>query len=171
MAENKLHTKKEVRIDYLYLDRDTCDRCRDTETALDEVVEVLRPALELAGYTVTCRKREMATAQLAEQYHFLSSPTILVNGQDPFGAIQEASCGCCSQIAGTEISCRVFSCGGETQESPTKAMLANAILNNLEPQPACSCGIYQLPENLKRFYEGKEKQETHACDCACHRGQ
>lgn len=49
---------------------------------MDEVVEVLRPALELAGYTVDYQKHEMTTAQIAEQYHFVSSPTILVNGRD-----------------------------------------------------------------------------------------
>ena len=74
-------------IEYLYLDLNTCDRCIGTDAVLDEVVAVLRPALELAGYAVDYQKREMATPQLAEQYHFLSSPTILVNGRDIFGAV------------------------------------------------------------------------------------
>ena len=74
-------------IEYLYLDLSTCDRCIGTDAVLDEVIAVLRPALELAGYTVDYQKREMATPQLAQQYHFLSSPTILVNGQDIFGTV------------------------------------------------------------------------------------
>ena len=158
-----------LRIEYLYLDLNTCDRCMGTDAVLDEVVAVLRPALELAGYAVEYQKREMATPELAEQYHFLSSPTILVNGQDIFGAVQESSCGCCGEIAGTGVDCRVFAYEGKTYEVPTKEMLANAILKSLNAQPTCSCGAYELPENLKRFYEGKaRKSESNSpCGCGC----
>ncbi len=154
-------------IEYLYLDLNTCDRCMGTDAALDEVVAVLRPALELAGYAVEYQKREMETPQLAEQYHFLSSPTILVNGRDIFGPVQESNCGCCGEIAGTEVDCRVFAYEGRTYEVPTKEMLANAILKNLNAQPACSCGTYELPENLKRFYEGKAKKSENSASCGC----
>ena len=156
-------------IEYLYLDLNTCDRCIGIDAVLDEVVALLRPALELAGYAVDYQKQEMATPQLAEQYRFLSSPTILVNGQDIFGAVQESDCGCCGEIAGTEVYCRVFEYEGNTYEVPTKEMLANAILKSLNAKPACSCGAYELPENLKRFYAGKaEKSEADAsCGCGC----
>jgi len=156
-----------LRIEYLYLDLNTCDRCIGTDAVLDEVVAVLRPALELAGYAVEYQKREMATAELAEQYHFLSSPTILVNGQDIFGAVQESSCGCCGEIAGTEVDCRVFAYEDKTYEVPTKEMLANAILKSLNAQPTCSCSTYKLPENLRQFYEGKVKQSENNSSCGC----
>ena len=140
-----------------------------TDAVLDKVVAVLRPALELAGYAVDYQKREMATPQLAEQYRFLSSPTILVNGRDIFGAVQESSWGCCGEIAGTEVDCRVFECEGKTYEVPTKEMLTNAILKSLNAQPVCSCGKYELPENLKRFYDGKatKSENNSSCGCGC----
>lgn len=156
--------RKQLLIEYLYLDLNTCDRCIGTDAVLDEVVAVLRPALELAGYQVDYQKREMATPQLAEQYHFLSSPTILVNGQDIFGAVLESNCGCCGEIAGVDVDCRVFAYEGKTYEVPTKEMLANAILKSLNAQPVCSCGAYELPENLRRFYEGKAHR---SCGCCC----
>ena len=34
--------KKEIKIEYLYLDLKTCDRCVGTDAVLDEVVEALR---------------------------------------------------------------------------------------------------------------------------------
>lgn len=156
-------------IEYLYLDLDTCDRCIGTDAVLDEIVAVLRPALELAGYAVDYQKREMTTPQLAEQYHFLSSPTILVNGQDIFGAVQESRCGCCGEIAGVDVDCRVFEYEGKTYDVPTKEMLANAIIKSLNAQPASSCGTYVLPENLKRFYEGKagKSDNNSSCGCGC----
>lgn len=87
--------EKEIKIEYLFLDLNTCDRCVGTDAVLDEVVAVLRPALELAGYQVVYRKQEIANVELAESYRFLSSPTIFVNGQDIFGTIVESDCGCC----------------------------------------------------------------------------
>ena len=164
-VEPETPTGRPLLIEYLYLDLDTCDRCIGTDAVLDEAVAVLRPALELAGYAVEYQKREMSTPQLAEQYHFLSSPTILVNGQDIFGAVQESNCGCCGEIAGADVDCRVFEYGGKTYEVPTKEMLANAILKSLNVQPTCSCGTYVLPENLKRFYEGKARKSENNLSC------
>ena len=42
---------------------------------------------------------------------------------------------------------------------PEKEILADAILKSLTMQPACSCGTYELPDNLKRFYEGKAQKD------------
>ncbi|MGN0505718.1 MAG: DUF2703 domain-containing protein [Lachnospiraceae bacterium] len=156
---------RKLNIEYLYLDLNTCDRCISTETVLDEVVEVLRPALELAGYTVDYRKHEMATAQIAEQYHFVSSPTILVNGQDIFESVFESDCGCCSDIAGADVDCRVFKDQGKTCTVPTKEMLASAILNHLNRPQVSSDDTYVLPENLRRFYEGKTKRCDNVTPC------
>lgn len=162
----KSDSKKAV-IEYLYLDLNTCDRCCGTADVLDEVVAVLRPALELAGYAVDYRKCEMTTAEIAEQYRFLSSPTIRVNGNDIFGEVQESDCECCGEIAGAAVDCRVFEYEGKTYEVPTKEMLADLILKCLHAAPECSCGTYELPENLKQFYEGKERKAASACCCSC----
>jgi len=157
--------KKEIRIEYLYLDLNTCDRCVGTDAVLDEVVEILRPALELAGYQLSYRKQEITTAEIAANYRFLSSPTILVNRQDIFGTITESDCGCCGDIAGVQVDCRVFEHDGKTYEVPTREMLADAILKTIYHPTACTCGEYQLPENLKRFFAGKEKKAASSCCC------
>lgn len=65
-SESDTESCKKLSIEYLYLDLNICERCIGTDTVLDEVVEVLRPALELAGYTVDYQKHEMTTAQIAE---------------------------------------------------------------------------------------------------------
>lgn len=99
--------------------------------------------------------------QEAEDRHFLSSPTICVNGQDIFQTITENTCDCCSDISGTEVECRVFEYDGKTYEVPSAEMIANAILKSIYSPTACFCGEYESPENLKRFFEGKEK----SCSC------
>ena len=161
------NTGKKLLIEYLYLDLQTCDRCIGTDAVLDEAVSTLRPALEMAGYSVDYQKHEMTTAKIAEQYRFLSSPTIRVNGVDIFGEVRESDCGCCSDIAGTAVDCRVFEHEGMKYEVPTKEMLADLLLKSPMAVHGCECGTYEMPENLKRFYEGKERKTDAACSCGC----
>lgn len=159
MMKNKVH------IEYLFLDLKTCDRCMGTDQVLEEVVEAIMPALELAGYPVEYRKIEISTPELAAQYRFLSSPTICVNGQDICPTVQENGCGCCSQISGTDVDCRVFEYEGQTYEVPPKAMLAEAILRSVfAPVSSSDCDCYTLPENLKTFFDGKANKGS-SCSC------
>lgn len=156
--------EKSVVVEYLYLDLKSCDRCIGTDNVLDEVMVTLTPTLKLAGYEVSYKKVEMETAEIAKKYQFLSSPTIRVNGSDICMSVKENSCGCCSEISGTDVDCRVFEYNGETYEVPPKEMLAEAILQVVfgQSKPGCSCGGYELPENLKTFFEGKTNTK---CSC------
>ncbi len=120
------------------------------------MVKTLVPALELAGYEIEYKKVKMKTTKLAQQYQFLSSPTIRVNGTDICTSVKESSCGCCSDISGTDVDCRVFEYNGKTYEIPPEEMLAEAIFQAvfLPMETECFCG-YEMPENLKHFFEGK----------------
>ncbi len=153
----------QVVVEYLYLDLNTCDRCIGTDSALDEVMMVLTPALRLAGFDVEYKKVEMATADIAGQYRFLSSPTIRVNGWDICESVTESRCGCCGEISGTDVDCRVFEYGGQSYEVPPKEMLARSVLRAVfGNEGGCACGEYVLPENLKAFFEGKGRK---SCSC------
>ncbi len=156
---------QKVLVEYLYLDLETCERCMGTDQVLAAVVQTLTPALELAGYKVEYNKVEMETVELAVQYQFLSSPTIRVNGKDICTSVKENSCGCCSDISGTDVDCRVFEYDGETYEVPPQEMLASDILRSVFEvvSEGRSCETeYTLPGNLKSFYEGKKN-----IGCAC----
>ena len=156
-AIQPVERRKVVQVEYLYLDLERCDRCIGADQALEEVLEALTPALRLAGYEVEYRKIEVANADLARQHRFLSSPTIRVNGRDICAETEENACGCCSGISGTAVDCRVFPYEGSTYEVPPRAMLAEAILRGVGEAPRPVIGPYRLPENLKRFFEGKER--------------
>jgi len=157
---------KQVLLEYLYLDLQVCDRCMGTEQVLDEVVNSLLPAFKLAGYELDYRKTKMETPDLAQHYHFKSSPTIRVNGGDIFREVQESDCGCCGEISGTQVDCRVFAYDGRTYEVPPAEMLAEAILKSVfgsTGSDTCAEPVYQLPGNLADFYKGKN--EKSACNC------
>jgi len=160
---------KKVLIDYLYLDLQTCDRCIGTDKVLDEVLLTLTPALSLSGYTVEYKKTEMKTAEIAKQYEFLSSPTVRVNGRDICSSVKESSCGCCGEISGTDVSCRVFEYNGEGYEVPPKEMLSEAILKAVfgEAESKRCTGGFKLSENLKAFYEGKDSKSSCSCGGNC----
>jgi len=165
---NKSNPKKAL-IEHLYLDLKTCDRCIGTDRVLDGVMLTLSPALNLAGYKVEYNKIEMKTAEVAKQYQFLSSPTIRVNGRDICLSVKENSCGCCSDISGTDVVCRVFEYDGKSYEVPPKEMLAESILQAIlgKAESGCSCGEYELPENLGEFFEGKKNKFGCSCGGSC----
>ena len=154
-----------VKIEYLYLDVNTCERCIGTDAVLDEVVSVLAPVLQMAGYQVVYEKVEMATVKDAVKYEFLSSPTIRVNGEDICTSVKENACGCCSDISGTDVTCRVFTYEGSDYEVAPKAMLVEEILRRVFSGPAASHqqDPYVLPQNLKDFYRGKMTKNVKCC--------
>ena len=157
--------KKTVLVEYLYLDLNTCERCIGTDQELKEVLDTLAPALALAGYTVEYRKVEMTTREIAIQNRFLSSPTIRVNGRDLCAAVAENDCGCCGEISGTQVDCRVFEYGGETFEVPPKEMLEEGILSAVfgEKGDTQRDTDYEMPKNLRSFYDGKQNKT----ECGC----
>lgn len=158
-------SKKKVVVEYLYLDIETCGRCIGTDNILDEVMITLTPTLNIAGFEVEYNKIEMNTAEVAKQYKFLSSPTIRVNSQDICQSVEENSCGCCSDISGTDVNCMVFEYNGQTYEVPPKEMIAKAILNEIlgYTEAGYSCEKYELPGKLREFFEGKKNKS----DCSC----
>lgn len=161
---------KTVDIEYLYLDLNTCERCVGTDKVLEGVLDELRSAFSLAGYSLEYHKVKIETAEMAHAYRFLSSPTIRVNGRDICNSVQENNCGCCGEIAGTQVDCRVFSYNGETYEVPPAEMIAEAIMRMAFRPKVSSCcsGGYALPENLKNFFDGKEKKCCDGgCSCGC----
>ena len=160
--------KKEVKIEYLYLDLDTCDRCVGTDAVLEDVIVELTPALELAGYSVSYSKIKIDNEELAVQHRFVSSPTIRINGRDICDEVKESDCGCCGEISGTRVDCRVFEYEGKRYEVPPKAMLAENILRMAFMVPAMrDRDVYELPSNLKNFFEGKRRKGSDCCSSFC----
>ena len=116
-------TKKLIKVEYLYLDLKTCERCMGTDTVLENVLKELKGAFSLAGYSIVYKKVQIKTAEMAQAYRFLSSPTIRVNGRDICASVQENNCGCCGDIAGTQVNCRVFSYNGKNTKYLQKKCL------------------------------------------------
>ena len=159
-------------IEFLLLDLSVCGPCQGTEGILDQAVSEVTPILEGSGFDITVRKIHVESEEQARDLGFISSPTIRINGRDVQPNISEKPCDCCGDICGgTEVSCRVWVYRGEEYWAPPKAMIIDAILSEAyggseevvdsTPQPA------DVPENLKRFFTGKEEVESKSSVICC----
>jgi len=148
--------QKKITVDFLYLDLSVCERCRGTDSNLDDALFDVSAVLSSAGFDVVVNKVNINSAALAEKYTFLSSPTIRINGHDIEVDVTESNCTDCGDLCGDSIDCRVFTYEGTNYDSPPKGMIVNAILREVygsKPESSKPEGPYVLPENLRIFFE------------------
>jgi len=140
-----------------------------TDSVLEDVLTTMLPVLEMAGYKVEFNKIEINTIEMANKYHFVSSPTILVNGQDICSTIEENNCSNCSEISNSNVDCRVYSYNGKVFEIPPKEMLAENILKAIFRNQKLTYNTkkYVLPSNLEKFFSGKLKKSNCSCGDDC----
>lgn len=154
--------KKRIVIDFLYLDVTVCERCQGADTSLNEALSEVSVVLEATGVEVIVNKINVFSEELAEQYKFISSPTIRVNGLDIEMDVKENLCESCGDLCGDDVDCRVWAYQGKEYTVPPKAMIIEAILRevyggSIKKQEEQE---YFLPDNLKKFYEAmKIKQD------------
>lgn len=152
--------KRQITIDFLYLDLSICTRCQGTDTSLEDALTDVSKVLEVTGVEVLVNKVNVLSEELAKEFQFVSSPTIRVNGRDIQMEVKEDLCEFCGDLCGDEVDCRIWIYNGEEYTIPPKAMIIEAILKevyggnnkNEEKQE------YILPENLKHFYAGLKKK-------------
>lgn len=156
---------KQLTVDFLYLDLNTCERCMATDSTLDEAVTELSEVLHTLGYEIVVNKVNIKSREMAKHYRFLSSPTICVNGKDICMDVKENACKDCGDICGSDTECRVFVYDGIEYNFPPKAMIIDGILKILYgSQVESREDSYILPKNLETFFAGIQKT---CCDTAC----
>jgi NAD-dependent dihydropyrimidine dehydrogenase PreA subunit len=164
-SSNEQSIDKRLSVDFMYLDLQTCDRCMGTDEVIVEAIRDVEHVLSLAGYDIELNKIEISDEKMAEEYEFLASPTIRINGTDICLEVKENACGTCSDISGQSTDCRLFVYEGKEYEVPPKAMLINAMLRTVYGpiEQASRQEQYMLPDNLKRFFEGKRNGVKGQC--------
>lgn len=149
--------QKKLNLDFLYLDLSTCERCMATDDTLNEAVAEISGVLSTLGYVLAVNKVNITTRALAEQYLFLSSPTIRVNEIDICESVIENDCQDCGSLCGDDVDCRVFLYDGKQYSQPPKAMIMDSILRAIYQQAQPVPTEYTLPDNLDRFFSGIEQ--------------
>lgn len=123
--------KKQLVVDFLYLDLSVCERCEGTENNLDEALDEVSGVLKAAGFEIVVNKINIISKELAIKHQFLSSPTIRINGNDIELEVRESSCKECGDLCGDDVDCRIWVHEGIEYNEPPKAMIINAILKEV----------------------------------------
>jgi hypothetical protein len=115
----------DVTVEFLYLDRETCERCRGTEAAVESALAAVRPALALAGASVVLDRVHVDSAATADAVGFEVSPTVRVDGRDVQSDFETADCGCTDERT---VPCRVWRDDERRREYAPVALLVDAVL-------------------------------------------
>ena len=89
----------------------------------------------------------------------LSARPIRINGLILL-SVKETACRECGELCGDDVDCRVWVYEGAEYTEPPKALIINAILKGVYGGKAQVCAPqqeYKIPENLRRFFAGLEK--------------
>lgn len=143
---------REIAIDFLYLDLNTCERCKATDTSLHDALAILSGVFYALGYSANVNKVNIQTREQAEQYRFLTSPTIRLNGVDICEEVAESDCADCGDLCGGSVDCRVFTYEGKSYEQPPTAMIVDGILRVLYGNSNSEDMPYVMPDNLKNYF-------------------
>lgn len=143
-----------LNIDFLYLDLSSCQRCLQTESTLEKSIARVKEMLESAGYKVILNKIHVDSIEKAKEYHFLSSPTIRMNGKDIISNLIESNCQDCGELCGNEIVCRDWVFEGVRYQDPPEPMILRAILKEIfQPSLKKQSEHYEVPQNLRKFFD------------------
>jgi hypothetical protein len=155
--------KRQILIDFLYLDLSVCERCKGADNNLDGAIKEVSAVLKAAGFEIVVNKVNITSEELAIKYQFLSSPTIRVNGNDIAMEVKESTCTECGDLCGDNVDCRVWVHEGIEYDEPPKAMIINAILKEVYgggQTDAAKPEDYTLPDNLKIFFDGLKNKKN-----------
>jgi len=149
----------QVVVDLLYLDLSVCTRCKGTESSLEDSLNEVLELFNNIGKEVQLNKIHIESEEDAIKHHFISSPTIRVNGKDIQMAVKENHCSTCSSLTdGASVDCRVWLYNGNEFTVPPKEMIINSILNEIyNPQEDGEEREYIMPENLIEYFLKKDK--------------
>jgi len=123
---------KKLRIEFRYVDRKTCSRCRTTDKNAGKTVQGLRKALEEAGVAVDFKTTKLPVSKLAQ------SNSILINGKDVEEIIngkknvRSSACRGCSEIMESPCECRTYVYRGRKYSYIPNMMIREAIRNSTQ---------------------------------------
>ena len=162
-----------LEIEFLFLDLDTCTRCRATDATLLEAIERTRPALDAVGASVRVTKTLVASEAQARALGFVSSPTIRINGVDIAGELVESACDSCSETCACNggVDCRDWVWQDQRSHEPPLGLIVEAVMRHaggIDPPSATlsPAGSGSVPANLRTYFAAAAAGASAADCCA-----
>lgn len=116
-----------LKIEFLYYDKTTCERCASTDKAVKLTLKELKKAIKSAKVKIELKEKKLPESKIN------LSPTILINGEDVEKLLNKNSklksnvCSGCCQLAGHSVNCRTFNYRGRSYDYIPKEMIKEAI--------------------------------------------
>lgn len=173
LPANQQLATRQIDLDFLFLDLNTCTRCVGTGQNLEIAIETVKPMLSLMGVDLRVNKILIASPEQAQVHHFVTSPTIRLNGRDIVLETIESRCDSCTDLCGCDegTNCRVWLYQGQEYTEAPAALLVEAILREVFSTPQQAMAeptIYEdVPANLQHFFVGKAQQTGAAASLCC----
>jgi hypothetical protein len=159
-----------IEIELLALDLTTCTRCVGSQANLEQALATAQHVLQVTGHEVQVRTILIESEEQARQHHFVTSPTIRINGHDIALETVESHCDSCTNLCGCEegTNCRVWRYQGQEYTEAPVGMIVDALLR--EVYSGASSGdapsfVSETPENLTRFFSSKPAKAASAFSC------
>ena len=175
MRVSKSGGEKRIEIEFLYLDLNVCTRCKGTDANLKAALRTLHEVLKASGTDVSTRKIFVDSEETARKLRFVSSPTIRINGRDIALEFRETPCDSCAEACACDdgVDCRVWPYEGKEHTEAPVPLIVNALLSEIYDRRRAdrpiSAGSFELPENLRHFFEAKAAKK--AAESCCNAGQ
>lgn len=153
-----IEATRQLDVEFLFLDLQTCARCVGTEATLQAALDLVRPALAVAGIEVKVTQRLVESEADARRFRFVSSPTIRINGLDIAGELVESTCDSCSDLCACNgsVDCRVWRYRGQDYtEAPTGLIVEALLRHAATPASVAPKPFADVPENLKQFFRSR----------------
>jgi len=116
-----------LRIEFLYYDKTSCQRCAATDKAVKISLKELKSAIKGSRPKISFKEKKLPLSKIS------LSPSILINGEDvekiisKNSKLKSNSCKSCCELAGQPVSCRTFNYKGKSHDYMPKEMIAEAI--------------------------------------------
>jgi hypothetical protein len=172
-TDEQAPSARELDVELLALDLDTCTRCVGTLENIEEAIGMVQRVFGVTGTHVRVRKTLIESEEQARHHRFETSPTVRVNGRDIAFETLESRCDSCTDLCGCEegTNCRVWRYRGQEYTEAPVGLVVEAILGEAygeTPQMASDPTAFEdVPENLSRFFAGRSIKEAAAASSCC----
>jgi hypothetical protein len=163
-------TPQAIDIELLAIDLSSCTRCVGTLGNIESAIEKVRPILDLMEVPVNVRKTVVQSEEQARQHEFSVSPTVRINGRDIAFETLESQCDSCTDLCGCDegTDCRVWPYRGKEYTEAPVGLVVESILRAIfsEGREEEESSYNGVPENLRRFFDGKAQAQETCCSPA-----